>query len=72
MSFVDKDSCLPGGETFRDVQERAVPVIKLLLRDYQGKRLAIGTHGTIKTAISTTMPDTYRLDFENGDLANVD
>ncbi len=84
-SFEDKDYCLPGGETTRQAQQRAVPIIKLLLKDFEGKSIVIGTHGNIMTAImnyfngnygydfwaSTSKPDIYKLIFVDGVLTDV-
>lgn len=82
QSFVDIDFCLPEGETTRQAQERAIPLIKKLLSDFKGKKIAIGTHGNIMTIIlnyfnsnygfefwkQTTKPDIYRLEFEEQEL----
>ncbi|QUW24102.1 histidine phosphatase family protein [Sporosarcina sp. Marseille-Q4063] len=84
-SFEDKDYCLPGGETTRQAQERAVPIIKQLLKEYEGKSIVIGTHGNIMTIImnyfdeqygydfwaSTSKPDIYQLIFIDGELTEV-
>lgn len=77
-SFIDKDSCLPGGETTRQAQERAIPVITQLLTEHKGKNIVVGTHGNIMTIIlnyfdnqygytfwkSTSKPDIYKLVFD--------
>ncbi|MDQ0898746.1 histidine phosphatase family protein [Paenibacillus sp. V4I7] len=82
QSFVDIDFCLPEGETTRQAQERAIPLIMKLLSDFKGKKIAIGTHGNIMTIIlnyfdanygfefwkQTTKPDIYRLEFEEKEL----
>jgi 2,3-bisphosphoglycerate-dependent phosphoglycerate mutase len=82
QSFVDIDFCLPEGETTREAQERAIPLIMKLLSDFKGKKIAIGTHGNIMTIIlnyfdanygfefwkQTTKPDIYRLEFEEKEL----
>ena len=84
-SFEDKDYCLPGGETTRQAQKRAVPIIKQILKEYEGKQIVIGTHGNIMTIImnyfdqeygyefwaSTSKPDIYKLLFINGKLLDV-
>lgn len=84
-SFDDKDYCLPGEETTRQAQERAIPVMKHLLNEYKGKNIVIGTHGNIMTIImnyfdqqygyafwkSTTKPDIYKLSFFEKNLNNV-
>ncbi|QYR21290.1 histidine phosphatase family protein [Paenibacillus sp. sptzw28] len=85
QSFIDKDYALPGGESTRHVQERAIPVIRRLLQEYAGRKIAIGTHGNIMTIImnyfdesygydfwnSTSKPDIYRLDFDGERLIAV-
>ncbi len=79
LSFEDKEYCLEDGESTFQAQNRAIPVIKQLLNDYQGKNIVIGTHGNIMTIIlnyfnsqygydfweSTSKPDIYKLDFNN-------
>lgn len=84
-SFEDKDYCLPGGETTRQAQERAIPVIKQILNEYGGKSIVIGTHGNIMTIImnyfdenygydfwaSTSKPDIYKLIFSDEKLFKV-
>ena len=85
MSFEDKDYCLPGGETTRQAQERAIPIIKQVLKEYEGNSIVIGTHGNIMTIImnyfnenygydfwaSTSKPDIYKLLFTDGELIDV-
>jgi 2,3-bisphosphoglycerate-dependent phosphoglycerate mutase len=85
QSFINKDYALPGGESTRQAQERAIPVIRKLLREYAGRKVAIGTHGNIMTIImnyfdesygydfwnSTSKPDIYRLDFDGERLVGV-
>ena len=84
-SYSVKDYCLPGGETTRQAQERAIPVIKQLLNEYKGKNIVVGTHGSIMTIMmnyfdeqygyvfwkSTTKPDVYKLSFSENELINV-
>lgn len=85
-SFLDLDYCLLEGETTRQAQERAIPVIKQLLTDYKGKKIVIGTHGNIMTIImnyfnksygydfwkATSKPDIYKLEFEEMELIHVE
>ena len=85
-SYDDKDYCLPGGETTRQAQERAIPVIKQLLTDYEGKSIVVGTHGNIMTImmnyfdeqygydfwINTSKPDIYKLIFNDDVLVAVE
>ncbi|SFT20056.1 histidine phosphatase family protein [Paenibacillus sp. BC26] len=85
-SFTDHDAVLPGGESFRQAQQRSVPVIKELLRDYRGRSIVVGTHGNVMSMImhafdarygwefwkSTSMPDVYRLEFQQEELIGVE
>ncbi|CAH1217761.1 hypothetical protein PAECIP111893_04303 [Paenibacillus plantiphilus] len=85
QSFDDKDFVPDGGESTRQAQERAIPIIGELLRKYEGKSIVIGTHGNIMTIIlnhyddrygvafweSTSIPDIYRLDFAGEKLVGV-
>lgn len=66
------------GESSSVAQSRAVKVIDQILTEHQGKKIVIGTHGDIMTLIfnhydsqynfgfweSTSMPDIYRLVFD--------
>ncbi|MCY9660682.1 histidine phosphatase family protein [Paenibacillus chondroitinus] len=85
-SFTDLDFCMPEGETTRQAQERAIPVILKLLSDYAGKKIVIGTHGNIMTIIlkyfdssygfefwkQTSKPDIYKLEFKDKELGSVE
>lgn len=85
-SFSDKNYSLAGGETTNQAQERAIPIIKKLLKEHEGKNIVLGTHGNIMTIImnyfdaqygyefwkSTSKPDIYKLEFSNGKLRNVE
>lgn len=85
-SFIDKDSCLPGGETTRQAQERAIPVITQVLAEHKGKNIVVGTHGNIMTIImnyydeqygyefwgNTSKPDIYKLVFDELSLIEVE
>jgi 2,3-bisphosphoglycerate-dependent phosphoglycerate mutase len=85
QSFADIDYCLEGGETTREAQNRAIPILEKLLREYEGQKIAIGTHGNIMTIIlkyydnnhgyafwqQTSQPDIYRLAFEGKELNEV-
>jgi len=48
-SFIDLDYTLPGGESNADCQKRAISVLKSILTEYRGKKIAIGTHGVVMT-----------------------
>ncbi|WP_159880974.1 histidine phosphatase family protein [Paenibacillus puerhi] len=85
-SFVDMDYALDGGESTRQAQQRAIPIVQELLEEYKGKNIAIGTHGNIMTIImnffdnkygydfwnSTSKPDIYRMTFVEGQLQKID
>lgn len=85
-SFSDKDYCLPGGETTKQAQERAIPVVKQLLKEHEGKNIVVGTHGNIMTIImnyfdeqycydfwkNTSKPDIYKLIFKKKKLIEVE
>ncbi|WP_432360461.1 histidine phosphatase family protein [Sporosarcina sp. UB5] len=84
-SFEDSDYKLSGGESVKDVQKRALPVIKDLLVKYAGKTIVIGTHGNVMTVImnyfnnefgyafwlKTSKPDIYKLIFSGETLHSV-
>lgn len=86
ISFEDIDYALEGGESIKQIQDRAIPIINKLLEQYRGKNIAIGTHGNIMTIImnffdesysyefwnSTSKPDIYKLAFHNGQLQSVE
>jgi 2,3-bisphosphoglycerate-dependent phosphoglycerate mutase len=74
-----------GGESNVDAQKRGVAAMLELLKEYEGKRVAVGTHGNIMVLImhhfdpryglafweSLDMPDVYRLTFDGVDLVGV-
>ena len=76
---------LKDGESIRGVQNRAIPVIKDLLKNYQGKTIIKGTHGNVMTIImnyfdkaygyefwkNTSKPDIYKLEFSGENLLSV-
>ncbi|WP_339321179.1 histidine phosphatase family protein [Paenibacillus sp. FSL W8-0194] len=76
---------LPGGESSEEAQRRGTEAFMQLLRRHPGKKLALGTHGDIMTLIlnffdskfgfafwrSTSMPDVYKLVFEDLKLTEV-
>ena len=85
-SFDDKDFALEGGESTRQAQRRAIPVIRKLLAEHRGRSVVIGTHGNLMTIIlnhfddrygyafweAATQPDIYRLTFEGERLERVE
>ncbi len=84
-SFLDPDFALPGGQSNSACQERSISVLKKLLSDYPGKRIALGTHGAVMTLMmnyfdnnygmdflpQTTKPDVYRMEFLGEKLSKV-
>jgi 2,3-bisphosphoglycerate-dependent phosphoglycerate mutase len=86
QSFIEKDFCLAGGESTKTAQESAIPLIKRLIDEFEGKEVVIGTHGNIMTIImnyyndeygfdfwqSTSKPDVYKLTFKRRELENVE
>jgi 2,3-bisphosphoglycerate-dependent phosphoglycerate mutase len=85
-SFVDLDFSLVGGESTRQAQNRAIPIIEKLLEEQSGKNIVIGTHGNIMTIImnyydkkygfefwnSASKPDIYKMTFIGNELQNID
>lgn len=79
------DLALPGGESNRQAQRRGVEGLLEVLRKYEGKSIAIGTHGNIMTLIMNyfdskydyefwkklSMPDIYKLIFEGQELQTI-
>lgn len=61
--YEDRDYCVPGGESSRQAQSRALPVIERLLREHPGKRIAIGTHGDLMTLILGSFDERYGYSF---------
>ncbi|QSF42563.1 histidine phosphatase family protein [Paenibacillus tianjinensis] len=84
-SFIDPDFSLPGGESNAGCQNRAVAVVEELLMNYDGRKIALGTHGAVMTLImnhydnkydlnfllNMSKPDVYRLDFNGNELVDV-
>lgn len=76
--YKDINFAFPHGESSVEAQNRAVKVIIGILKAYKRKKVVIGTHGDIMTLImnhfdkqygfdfwqSTSMPDIYKLEFE--------
>ncbi|PJN56266.1 hypothetical protein PAEVO_29890 [Paenibacillus sp. GM2FR] len=83
--FQDPATSFPGGESSKTAQSRAVQVLEEILNTHIGKRVVIGTHGDIMTLMlqhydqrfdyqfwqGMTLPDIYRVEFEEGRLANI-
>lgn len=84
-SFEDFHYALPGGESNHACQQRAVAVLLQILREYNGSKVAIGTHGNVMALMmnhfdpaygwdfvnQTSKPDIYRLIFEDMRLLEV-
>ncbi|MEO4053890.1 histidine phosphatase family protein [Solibacillus sp. CAU 1738] len=85
QSFENVDYCLDGGESVRQVQYRALPVIFGILENQNYNTVAIGTHGNIMTSIinyfddtigysfwkSTKKPDIHKLVFNSFHLISI-
>ncbi|MBB6632607.1 histidine phosphatase family protein [Cohnella thailandensis] len=83
--YQDFDFAFPEGESSLAAQQRAIQSFLGILRNYEGQKIAIGTHGDIMTLIlnffdksyrydfwkSTSMPDVNKLEFENSKLVTV-
>ncbi|MCO0817481.1 histidine phosphatase family protein [Lactococcus lactis] len=62
-SFSDKSLKLEGGESTKEVQDRALPIIMSILKDKSLKTVAIGTHGNILTCILNYFDDAIGFEF---------
>lgn len=51
-----------GGESLREVQERNVAALEKVLSKYEGKTLAIGTHGTALSSIVNHFDPRFRFE----------
>lgn len=83
--FADHAFSRNGSETFQSCQRRGVQALTAILQNHPGKRIVIGTHGLIMTAIfhhfdtkydfdflwQTTKPDIYQLTFIETELVNM-
>jgi 2,3-bisphosphoglycerate-dependent phosphoglycerate mutase len=63
--FYDFDYSLPGGESNSECQNRSISVIKNILKEHSGKKIAIGTHGLVMTLMMNYFDSSYGLDFLN-------
>ncbi|QDY84807.1 histidine phosphatase family protein [Paenibacillus polymyxa] len=84
-SFSDPDFALDGGESNTACQNRSIAVLKELLKTYQGRKVALGTHGAVMTLmmgyydkqydlnflLHTSKPDIYRMKFNGQELIEV-
>ncbi|AOZ91008.1 histidine phosphatase family protein [Paenibacillus crassostreae] len=64
-SFNVPDYTLPGGESNADCQKRAISVLKLILKEHRGKKIAIGTHGLVMTLMMNHFDPAFGLEFLN-------
>ncbi|HZG13384.1 MAG TPA: histidine phosphatase family protein [Candidatus Bathyarchaeia archaeon] len=85
-TFADPDFAHPGGEANREATQRGVAALVRVLEEFAGKRIAIGIHGSMMTLMmgafdprfdfhfwrTTTMPDIYKLTFEDQQLLSVE
>ncbi|WLR42090.1 histidine phosphatase family protein [Bacillus carboniphilus] len=62
-SFANLDYSFNDGESNRACQNRAIMVLKELLNNYEGKKIAIGTHGAVMTLMMAYYDSKYNLDF---------
>jgi 2,3-bisphosphoglycerate-dependent phosphoglycerate mutase len=84
-NFNGSDYALPGGESNSDCQNRSINVLKGILKEYEGKKIAIGTHSVVMTLMMNyydsnygsdflnqlTKPDIYRMQFDNLELEEI-
>lgn len=80
--FSDPDFSLSGGESFTNCQKRVVTILKNILNEYKGQKVAIGTHGAVMTMmmgyfdpqfdlnflLNTSKPDIYKMEVDEGIL----
>lgn len=78
--WTDFDFILPGGESNRQAQTRAVDAVNQLCKEHDGAVIAVGSHGTLIGLIlnaydptfgfedwrAMPMPDIVRIDFTGG------
>ncbi|KRF02451.1 phosphoglycerate mutase [Paenibacillus sp. Soil766] len=63
--FDDFDYAYPGGESNKACQQRSVAVLKIILEENKGRKIAIGTHGNVMTLMMNHFDATYGFDFMN-------
>jgi len=83
--FSDPEYSAPGGESIMTCQNRAIPALKRILKEYQGQKVVIGTHGVVMTLMmgyydrqydleflwKTSKPDIYRMEFDKDELVEI-
>lgn len=62
-NFYNPEYALPGGESNADCQKRSIAVLKTILKEHRGKKIAIGTHGLVMTLMMNHFDSNYGLDF---------
>ena len=60
--WADFDYTLSDGETLGEVQRRNIAALEDLLRQYEGKTVAVGTHGTALSTMINYYDSTYGFD----------
>ncbi|WP_128100881.1 histidine phosphatase family protein [Paenibacillus sp. DCT19] len=84
-NFYNVEYALPGGESNADCQNRSITVLKTILTEHKGKKIAIGTHGLVMTLMMNHFdsdyglafldqlkkPDIYKMQFEDLELKEV-
>ena len=83
--FSDPEYSAPGGESIMTCQKRVIPALKQILKEYQGQKVVIGTHGVVMTLMmgyydrqydleflwKTSKPDIYRMEFDKDELVEI-
>lgn len=62
-NFYNFEYALPGGESNADCQSRSITVLKTILKEHMGKKIAMGTHGLVMTLMMNYFDSRYGLDF---------
>ncbi|MBD0384801.1 histidine phosphatase family protein [Paenibacillus sedimenti] len=84
--FSDPDFSLSGGESFTNCQKRVVTILKNIISEYKGQKVAIGTHGAVMTMmmgyfdpqfdldflLKTSKPDIYKMEIDEGILTKTE
>lgn len=84
-SFSEPDFTLPGGESNKECQIRAIKALQENINTYRGQKVVVGTHGAVMTLmmgfydskydleflLQTSKPDIYRMEFNDEELVGV-
>jgi 2,3-bisphosphoglycerate-dependent phosphoglycerate mutase len=62
-NFYNFEYALPGGESNAECQNRAVAVLKRILREHKGKKIVVETHGLVMTLMMNYFDSNYGLEF---------